>query len=88
MTPLSKEPKESILFHFTETIEPDRNAAGKVQEFRPQSRYKNKRRLQLHKYGVGSFCRFKIPNNLNYTGVYFLALAGTITYVGECQDLN
>jgi hypothetical protein len=75
-------------FRFVTTIEPERDASGRVKEFRPQSRYKNERELPLHRYGACPFCRFRIPKNVDFSGVYFLSRNDTITYVGECQSLS
>lgn len=54
----------------------------------PQKNYNNKRGLKLHKYGHGSFCKFKIPNDYQTKGVYILYSNGSPKYVGECQNLS
>ena len=59
-----------------------------IREFMPQSRYKNRKNLSLHKYGRGPYCKFKIPNYIRGCGVYALLINSSIMYVGECQDLS
>jgi hypothetical protein len=75
-------------FSFVTNIEPERDDRGSVREFLPQSRYQNRRGLDLHNYGRGPFCRFRIPRNLSLGGVYVVAVGGEIVYVGECQNLS
>jgi len=75
-------------FRFVTEIEPDRDQAGEVKEFLPQGRYRNKRDLRLNKHGSGPFCRFRIPRNLPFEGVYAITVDGEIVYVGECQNLS
>lgn len=69
-------------------IQPDRGGMGQIRHFMPQSKYKKKHRLSLHKYGRGPFCRFRISSNLALEGVYVLLVNGSVTYVGECVDLS
>ncbi len=45
---------------------------GKIDEFFPQSRYDNKKGLNLHTYGKGAFCKFKIPKDYRKEGVYLI----------------
>jgi len=68
-------------------IEPVRADDGSVQHFMPQARYQNAHRHALHRYGSGPFCKFKIPSRIPSCGVYALAVAGEILYVGECENL-
>ena len=75
-------------FEHVGDIEPMRNADGSVQEFMPQSRYKNARTLPLDRYGTGAFCKFKIMNRLQTGGVYVLSVGDEIRYVGECDQLS
>ena len=44
--------------------------------------------MKLHKYGDGSFCKFKIPNDYQKAGVYILNVDESPKYVGECQNLS
>jgi hypothetical protein len=69
-------------------IQPDRDARGNVAEFAPQSEYAGGEHLALHKYGGGSFCRFRIDPGLGGPGVYVLTVNGSVAYVGECDDLS
>ncbi len=58
------------------------------QEYWPQARYDNRKRLPLHKYGRGPFCNFSISKKLaNKSGVYLLVSNSSVLYVGECVDL-
>jgi len=54
----------------------------------PQERYKNARNLSLNRYGAGPFCKFRIPNRLQSSGVYVLTVDGAPQYVGECANLS
>ena len=69
-------------------IEPKRNLDGAVKPYMPQSRYKNRNILPLNKYGEGPFCRFKIPNNCNVSGVYAVVVECELKYIGECLNLS
>ena len=69
-------------------IEPARDADGSVRQFMPQSQYKNARSLPLNKYGAGPFCKFKIPNRIQASGVYVLKVDNEVRYVGECAHLS
>jgi hypothetical protein len=69
-------------------IAPTRGADGTVQQFMPQERYTNLRNLPLNKYGAGPFCKFKIPNRVQLSGVYVLTINDEIRYVGECANLS
>lgn len=70
------------------SIEPFRHERVTPLEFMPQSRYRNRRSLTLHRYGRGPFCRFRIPPNLRLSGVYVLTEDGIVIYVGECENLS
>ena len=54
----------------------------------PQHRYDNIRNLPLNNYGKGPFCKFKVPNDYNFCGVYVIFVDGSPKYVGECQNLS
>ena len=75
-------------FRFITEIEPDRDQADEIKEFLPQGRYRNERSLRLNKHGSGPFCRFRIPRNFPFEGVYVIIVDGEIVYVGECQNLS
>jgi hypothetical protein len=69
-------------------IEPLRDTDMRVRRFMPQDRYQNVRNLPLNKYGAGQFCKFKIPNCFQISGVYVLAVDDEVRYVGECANLS
>jgi hypothetical protein len=69
-------------------IEALREESGEVVKFLPQQRYDNVHKLKLNKYGAGPYCKFKIPNNLNVTGVYAIVVSGKVKYIGECINLS
>jgi hypothetical protein len=76
------------LFSHVCRIEPEREADGSVRQFMPQAQFANERSLPLSKYGAGPFCKFKIPNNYNVSGVYALQIADSVNYIGECANLS
>jgi hypothetical protein len=69
-------------------INPVRDADGSIERFMPQRRYKNLRNVSLNKYGEGPFCKFKISNRLQTSGVYILTIDDEVRYVGECANLS
>jgi hypothetical protein len=69
-------------------VEPARTADATLEQFMPQIRYRNARKLPLNKYGAGPFCKFKIPNRIHVCGVYVLAVDAEVRYVGECENLS
>jgi hypothetical protein len=75
-------------FEWVALIDPVRNPDGSVKEFAPQSRYRNQRALPLNKYGNRPFCKFKIANRHNVSGVYAIVVDGKPKYVGECASLS
>jgi hypothetical protein len=68
-------------------IEPERDG-GNVLRFQPQPAFKNLRGLPRNNYGDGPFCKFRIPNRYNLSGVYALSVAGSRKYIGECRNLS
>jgi len=70
------------------TIKPARNPDGELKQYMPQSRYNNKNHLPLNRYGKEPFCKFKIPNVNNESGVYAVVVDGEIKYIGECLNLS
>jgi hypothetical protein len=78
---------EGVEFEHVTDIAPARDAHGAVQQFHPQSRYRNDRGLPLNKYGVGPFCKFKISRKYQHSGVYILTINDEPFYVGECSNL-
>jgi len=75
-------------FPYIGRIQPKRDETGTIKEFAPHSGYRNVRRLLLHKYGAGPFCRFRIPRHFPFEGVYALLVNGSVAYVGECMNLS
>jgi hypothetical protein len=75
-------------FEYVCDIEPLRLTDGSMRQDRPQGRYKNDRNLPLNKYGVGPFCKFRIPGRFQVNGVYVLTVDGVPQYVGECANLS
>jgi len=74
-------------FEYVCDIEPQRNQAGAVFLYWPQSRYGNQKGLELHSDGKGPFCRFRISENLPHKGVYAVLVNGDVRYVGRCIHL-
>ena len=70
------------------TIEPEQNSNGMIKQYMPQSRYKNKNKLPLNRYGKGPFCKFRIPNNYTVSGVYAIVVENKVKYIGECLNLS
>lgn len=69
-------------------LNPTRQMDGCVEPVAPQSRYLNKKGLPLNRYGAGPFCKFRIPNNLRWSGVYAITIADELRYIGECENLS
>ena len=67
-------------------ISPEVKSGRVVEEF-PHLRYKNTRRLSLHKFGSGPFVRFRIPGIHIHAGVYAITVGGEVVYVGEAKNL-
>lgn len=75
-------------FEYICEIRPLLDPRGTLQEYLPQARYDNHKKLPLHKYGKGPFCKFNISKKLAYkSGVYLLVSSSSVLYVGECVDL-
>ncbi len=74
-------------FGLIDVLDPERDAKGAVATYRPQTRYKNKKGLPLHRYGKGAFCRLRLRTNFNDGGVYVITVGTAVMYVGECEDL-
>lgn len=79
---------EGIPFHHVSEIVPE-FCEGVPVELKPQSRYRNRSNLSLHRYGRGPFCKFTVPSRFyGKRGVYVLFVDGKARYVGECEDLG
>lgn len=75
-----------LLFNKVCDIEPERDSFGRIFEYRPQGDYINPL-AKLHRYGDGSFCRFRIPSEERRAGVYLIYSGDSLMYVGEADDL-
>ena len=74
-------------FSYVCEIIPKLNSEGNVMEIFPQSKYENKKNLNLNKYGKGPFCKFTIDRKYSgKSGVYVILVNNEIQYVGECDD--
>jgi hypothetical protein len=74
-------------FRFLQNIEPERDVDGRIIEDYPQNKYCNDKNLKIHRYGEGSFCKFKIKAE-NVPGVYLWVVDDEIIYIGETADLR
>lgn len=79
---------DRLSLEFVCHLTPDKEAAGQVLSVLPQERYKNARNLPLNAYGVGPFCKFRVPKQFKTSGVYALVVEGSIKYIGECINLS
>lgn len=75
-------------FEWIAKIDPMRDTNGEVLSLLPQSRYVNEAGLTFNNYGTGPFCKFRIPSNLKFAGVYLITVNNMICYVGECDNLS
>jgi hypothetical protein len=67
-------------------LEPERDPSGKIIEFKPQGDYEDQS-AELHQYGEGSFCRFRVPSEETSGGVYLIYSGDNLVYVGEAENL-
>jgi len=76
-------------FTYIETISP-LSKDGQVVRLQPQSRYKNVKNLDLHEYGSGDFCKFKLLNAKDTCGVYAWVIQGETRpiYIGETTSFK
>lgn len=75
-------------FAFVGLIEVKRDQGGEIEVDYPQERYLKRHSSHLHTYGVGGFCKFRIPTNWPYRGVYIITVEDTPYYVGKCEHLS
>lgn len=75
-------------FEYLGTIEVERGKNSEILTFMPQSRYRNASQAQLHAYGIGPFCRFRIGQKRRDPGLYVLTLDDVPVYAGECVDVG
>lgn len=76
-----------MTFQRVGAIDPERDAAGAIREFMPQSRYAKADTTPLNPSGAGPFCRFSVGQGINAAGVYVLTLDGAPVYAGKCENL-
>lgn len=74
-------------FEYVCQIIPKTDQNRRTLEFFPQSRYDNRKKRPLHKYGAGPFCKFAMDGRRWKSGVYVIMADDVIQYVGECEDL-
>lgn len=44
--------------------------------------------IRPNRYAAGPFCHFRLQNPPRLAGVYALTVAGSLVYIGECEDLR
>lgn len=54
----------------------------------PQERFKDAGTTPLNRYDGGPFCKFNVPKNMPFQGVYLLTVSGAVRYVGECENVS
>lgn len=69
-------------------IVPKLDSNGYPIVYMPQSKYRNIDNLPLNGYGHGPFCKFKVPNGIDKSGVYALLVNDDIEYIGQCEKLS
>ncbi len=69
-------------------IKPKKKTNGRIIQLQPQNRYKNRKTIALNKYGTGRFCQFRIPVDIEQSGVYVIIVNKKCKYVGECENLS
>ena len=74
-------------FTFVETIELIETKDGKLS-YEPQLRYKKADTVPLHMYGAGEFCKFKLKNAKDVSGVYVWIIDNEVVYIGEAVNLR
>lgn len=79
---------DQLIFNRVCRISPLVDSTGKSKAYHPQLRYNNLKKLPLHLYGSGSFCRFQIPSNQNMPGIYAIVIDKMIVYLGKCDNLT
>lgn len=74
-------------FNYIETLELLNNKEGKLY-YKPQSRYKKAKESSLHEFGNGEFCKFKLNNAKNISGVYAWIINDEVIYIGEAVNFK
>ncbi len=66
----------------------ERARDGSPVEFAPQARYDKGEGSSLHRYGTGTFCKFRVTDLPGSSGVYLLISDCTVVYVGRAVNLQ
>lgn len=75
-------------FRYVSEVRVRRNEDGTIHTHEPQSRYRGRHDAQLHRYGDGEFCKFRVPQAPRAEGVYAVFASEVLAYVGEAENLN
>lgn len=75
-------------FELLGPIDPECGPDGAILALMPQSRLKNASASELHAYGAGPFCRFKVGRKKTEAGLYVLTMNGLPIYAGECAHVG
>ena len=78
---------DKFLFKRVYRIRPLVDSKGKIAIYYPQHQYNNIKKLPLHSYGMGPFCRFRISSNQDMFGVYAITIDSKVVYFGKCENL-
>ena len=65
-----------------------RDPGGDVMTFEPQGRYSKAAQRQLHKYGSGTYCKFRVSGLPSTSGVYVFCSGERVLYVGKAVNLQ
>ena len=68
-------------------LQVDRDSDQAPATYDPAPSYVNAATAQLHGYGRGPFCSFRIDPRFSGSGIYFLTVEGALRYVGSCDNL-
>jgi hypothetical protein len=79
---------EELPFSLACRIEPELSPNGSIREFMPQARYRGVGISRLNPNGHGPFCKFKVPSQFPFAGVYAVTMSDRIMYIGECVNLS
>ncbi len=68
-------------FVLVATLEPERDARGRIVEFNPKG-------PDGRELSDAPFCRFSFPTHYSRSGVYAVVVADRVVYVGKTNDLS
>ncbi len=77
-----------LLFSYVGRIQPEQDARGQVIEEYPQRKFRNVKNLPLSRYGSGPFCRFRVGQGWQRSGVYALVCGTEVRYIGDAVNLE